>query len=221
MKAFASWSGGKDCMLAVYKTIKSNKHQVEFLLNMTDDEHVKSRSHGISKDLIVSQAHAMGIDLLQQSTQHDKYEVKFKEAISLLKEKGIEAGIFGDIYLEAHRVWIERVCKEMDIKAIFPLWGAPTKDLLKEFIDLGFKTILVAINKQKLSNNWVGRIINQEFYDDITKLDGIDPCAELGEYHSFVFDGPTFSEALKLNKLELVDTDKTLYQTIEIYTDKV
>ena len=215
MKLFASWSGGKDCMLATYRIITQGKHQLAFLLNMIDDEGIKSRSHGLNKELIRKQAEHIGIPIIQQSTNFESYEKKFKEAIIELKKQGVEGGVFGDIYLEAHRVWINRVCADLGIVAIFPLWGENTELLLKEFINTGFKTITVAINTKKLAPQWLGRIIDNDFYNDIIKLENIDACAEQGEYHSFVFDGPIFSSELKFAAKEGYNDGDITYLTIE------
>uniref|UniRef100_UPI003217F9F2 Dph6-related ATP pyrophosphatase n=1 Tax=uncultured Draconibacterium sp. TaxID=1573823 RepID=UPI003217F9F2 len=201
MKAFASWSGGKDCMFALYRFLKNPGNKVECLINMCDTDGNHSRSHGIDRNWIQKQASQMDIEIIQPVSDFADYEKVFKHQISVLKEKrNIEAGIFGDIYLEEHKVWIERVCAEMQIQAIFPLWGENTEDLLKEFIGEGFKTILVAIRNDVLDDSWLGRVIDTIFLEDIKRLDGIDPCAENGEYHSFVFDGPLFSKALNFIK---------------------
>ncbi len=86
-----------------------------------------------------------------------------------MKKKNVDTGVFGDIYLKEHRIWIEQLCVEMDIRPIFPLWEANTTDLLKEFITDGFKTVVVAINNTKLNNNWLGRIIDNEFFNAIVQ----------------------------------------------------
>ncbi len=197
MKAFASWSGGKDCMLALYRYLQKPENSVECLVNMCDSDNEHSRSHGINKSWIQKQALSMGIPVAQPISDFGGYEKAFKEQISILKKSGVQAGIFGDIYLEEHRTWINRVCSEMEIEPVFPLWGEDTGDLLKEFIAEGFQTIVVAVNNQMLDEQWLARIINTEFYNDIINLNGIDPCAENGEYHSFVFDGPLFKKPVK------------------------
>lgn len=207
MKAFASWSGGKDCMLAVYRTLQKKEYEVAYLVNMCDNDGEHSRSHGIKKSFIETQAKAMNIAIVQEAADFKGYESSFKAVISELKKDGVTAGIFGDIYLMEHRTWIERVCQELEIEPIFPLWENDTKLLLKEFIEAGFKSLTVAINTDKLDNTWLGRNMNNSFYDDITALKDIDPCAENGEYHSFVYDGPIFSEPVNFSKGE-VRTDK-------------
>ena len=210
MKAFVSWSGGKDCMLAVYRFLRNKSNSVSHLVNMCESDSEYSRSHGIKKNLIKNQADSIGIPIIQEKVG-DLYETSFKNVISKLKPEGVTAGVFGDIYLQEHRTWIERVCSEMNIEAIFPLWGEDTKELLDEFISEDFKTIVVAIDNTKLSTEWLGRTIDSEFLKDIVKLKNIDPCAENGEYHSFVYDGSLFKKPVSFIKGETYSETKNTF----------
>lgn len=192
MRLFISWSAGKDCMLAMYRILQQKQHEVNYLINMCDMDQVHSRSHGLRKHLIVQQASSLGIELIQPISDFETYETQFKAAIKQVKEKGINAGVFGDIYLQPHRQWIEKVCWDMDIQPLFPLWENNTEDLLKEFLQAGFKSIIVSVNSHFLSKSWLGKEINTVLVNDILNLNNIDPCAENGEFHSFVYDGPIF-----------------------------
>ena len=207
MTVFASWSGGKDCMLALYRFLQGKNNNIEFLVNMCDEAGVVSRSHGLNKRLIRNQAECIGISLVQKPTSGIAYEKNFKKVIAELKNKGISTGIFGDIYLKEHRVWIERVCNEMEIEPLFPLWGGNTTEILTEFIHTGFKALTVSVRTDKLSAEWVGRTLDQEFLTEISLLENIDPCAENGEYHTFVYDGPLFSESVKLERGDVTVRD--------------
>jgi len=200
MKAFVSWSGGKDCMLALHRFLKNPKNKVDCLINMCNSEGTHSRSHGIKKQLIQVQANCMEIPIIQKATNKEEYAKKFKDIINELKNENIDTGVFGDIYLKEHRIWIEQLCNEMGIMPVFPLWETNTTDLLKEFINEGFKAIVVAINNIKLTNNWLERIIDNEFLDDVIQLKNIDPSAENGEYHSYVYDGPLFKKPVSFTK---------------------
>lgn len=192
MDVFVSWSGGKDCMLALNRILKEGKHQVKALVNMCSPNGKHSGSHGLKKDIIEEQARQLNIPIIQQAVTNEGYEVCFKAIIANLKEEGITAGVFGDIYLEPHRTWIDRVCSEMDITPIYPLWECNTNDLLAEFISEGFQSITVSVNSKHLDKSWLGKELNKKFFDTISKLPEIDACAENGEYHSFVFNGPVF-----------------------------
>lgn len=216
MKAFVSWSGGKDCMLALYRFLKNNENEVACLVNMCDAETDYSCSHGLPKSIIVSQAEKLNIPLIQGYTDSKEYENAFKKIILDLSDQGISAGVFGDIYLMEHRTWIERVCSDMNIEAIFPLWGNNTSDLLHEFIKAGFKALTVSVHSQMLSQDWLGKELDQAFFNEITSLPKIDPCAENGEYHSFVYDGPLFSTPVPFIKGAINHHDNHYFLNISI-----
>jgi len=193
MNVFVSWSGGKDCMLALHRALKSGSYRVIGLLNMCDRDTSLSRSHGLKKELIARQAEAMGLRLIQQETGSRDYEQNFKAAIAGLKKEGLEAGVFGDIYLMEHRTWIERVCSEMGIEAIFPIWGDTTDHLARELVSEGFKPMVVAVRKEPLPQSYLGRIFDTQMIAELEAMPGVDICAENGEFHSFVIDGPIFN----------------------------
>lgn len=211
MKAFASWSGGKDCMLAAYRFMSDHKNHLEVLVNMCSVDGKNSLSHNIEASLIKKQAECMNIHIVQQPTSIACYHENLIKVIEQLKKQGINCGVFGDIYLQEHKEWIENLCEETDIKPVFPLWREDTKSLINEFIEVGFQSTLIAIDNTKLDKSWLGRIINDEFHTDILKLKNIDPCAEKGEYHSFVFDGPGFENPVPFLKREQYTKDKTTY----------
>ena len=213
MKLFASWSGGKDCMLALYRILKQNHHDVTHLVNMCDIDTYQSRSHGLNSNLIKQQAESIKIELVQKGTDFKDYETNFKRVIHNLKSKGVEGGIFGDIQLQAHRDWIERVCGELEITPFFPLWKEDTQKLLNEFIETGFQANIVSVRKDKMGKEWLGRKLEQAFLNEISKMN-IDPCAENGEYHTFVHDGPIFNHAVNIQTDGTRDDDKHWFLNI-------
>jgi diphthine-ammonia ligase len=215
MKAFVSWSGGKDCMLALHRFLKEPQNEVVSLVNMCDADSNLSRSHGLTQSIIAQQAACMGLRLTQKTTDRTNYEARFKEVIEQLKTEGVTAGVFGDIYLNEHRTWIERVCNELQIQPIFPIWTNDTPGLLNEFIEAGFKALTVSVHVDKLPQSWAGRPLDRAFYNEITAMPGIDPCAELGEYHTFVYDGPLFKSPVAFSTGQISTQDKHYFLKIE------
>ncbi len=209
-KAFACWSGGKDCSLAVFKAIKDGWN-VCYLVNMLQPDGKKSRSHGLYAELLKRQSKAIGIPIIQRQADWENYEESFKDVLSSLKEQGIHTGVFGDIYLQVHRDWVERVCRESGITPLLPLWKEDTYKLIKEFIDAGFKALIVSTNVNFLGEEWLGQEINQEFVEKIKKLGNIDPCGEEGEFHTFVYDGPIFKQKVNFKKGKTYQEGKRLY----------
>ena len=142
------------------------------------------------------QAEAIRIPIVQRKTTWESYEEEFKKALSYFKKEGIQAGVFGDIDLQEHREWVERVCKDTDIKPVLPLWGEEREKLLEEFIGAGFKAIVVAAIED-LGEEWLGRQIDNNFINDLKKLK-VDLCGERGEYHTFVYNGPIFKKPIEV-----------------------
>jgi uncharacterized protein (TIGR00290 family) len=125
-----------------------------------------------------------------------------REALEKLKKEGVTHSIFGDIFLEDLRKYREDKLAEMGLEGVFPLWKIPTTDLIQEFIDLGFKTIVTCVNERHLDKSFVGRIIDQDFINDLPE--NVDVCGENGEFHTFTFDGPLFSKPIDFEIGEIV-----------------
>jgi diphthine-ammonia ligase len=214
MKAFVSWSGGKDCMLAMYRFLNNPENEVLYLVNMCDDQSDRSRSHGLSRDMIQHQTRQLNIPVIQEKANWFNYETRFKKIMSSLRAEGITAGVFGDIYLVEHRNWIERVCNESGIEAIFPLWGSHTTDLFNEFVESGFQALTVSVRNGMLPESFLGRNLDAPFLQDILALGQVDPCAENGEFHSFVYDGPLFHSPVSFEKGRMHQQDNHLFLEI-------
>jgi uncharacterized protein (TIGR00290 family) len=193
MKVFASWSGGKESALATYKAI-SQANQVSYLVNFVSEDGTRSRSHGIKASVLALQAQAISIPLIQVRTSWENYEENFKKVVRELKVKGVQGGVFGDVDLEEHREWIERVCGELEIEPLLPLWRIRPDELLAEVLENGFKAIVIAT---RLDENLLGKSLGKAFLVEIGKF-GCHPCGESGEYHTFVFDGPIFKTPLEV-----------------------
>ncbi len=202
MKAFVSWSGGKDCTLALYRFVKNIPGAEIILLNMIRQK--EGNAHGLDSSFVQAQAKAMQVSLLQPLVT-GSYEQNFKEVLHNFKQQGIETGIFGDIYLQEHRAWIERACSACGIKAEFPLWNEDTTVLMQEFVNAGFKTIVIAVHKEKLEASFLGKEINPSFVDKIKIIPNVDVCGENGEYHTFVFDGPLFKYPVSFIKENVIE----------------
>ncbi|MNY28288.1 ATP-binding region [compost metagenome] len=150
--------------------------------------------HGVRRELLISQAESIGIPVkmvhLPSGSDMQGYENAMNQAIRELKSEGISDCIFGDIFLEDLRTYREQKLKEAGISAHFPLWKRETDELIREFVDLGFKTVVVCTDSSKLNDTFAGRIIDRNFIADLPE--NVDPCGENGEFHTFVFDGPVF-----------------------------
>jgi diphthine-ammonia ligase len=203
-KVFASWSGGKDCCLAVYRA-KAAGMDIRYLANMVTEDGQRSCSHGMSAAVIKTQAEALGIPVSQRPTTSETYQSVFIKLLKEFKQEGIDGGIFGDIDFGPHREWIEKICAMAAITPYLPLWQEDQSKLMEEFIAAGFKAVVVAVKADLLGKEILGRIIDRKFLAYIAGLNkGITPCGEAGEFHTLVIDGPLFSRRLEIVKSEKV-----------------
>jgi len=195
----ASWSGGKDSCFACYKAMLDG-FEVSHLLNFISMEQ-RCMSHGLDSKLIVAQSQATGIPLIQRQITWDTYEEGFKAAMIELKQMGVEGAVFGDIDIQEHKDWVNRVCNEVGIIAMEPLWGLNPLQILNDFIDEGFEAIVVNVKADLFGEEWLGRKIDRTFLKDLQKLRSdhdFHLCGESGEYHTLVTDGPIFKGRIKI-----------------------
>lgn len=206
-KVICLWSGGKDSCFACYQAMQQG-YQVSYLLNFISQERGRSLSHGLDAELIALQAKATGISFIQKRTSRSNYEGVFKQTIDGLKDEGIESVVFGDIYLQEHKDWIDKVCKELKVKPIFPLWKLRTQDIVEDFIEKGFEAIVVSAKQEIFTDEWLGRKIDRNFIEDVRRLEkDIDLCGESGEFHSFVVNGPIFKKRIKILEADKISRD--------------
>ena len=196
MIAVCSSSGGKDSLLAMWHA-KQQGIELRTLLTMFDETGLRSRSHGVPRTVVERQARALGLQLLAPSAGWTDYEQVFVEALHTLRASGHEIAIFGDIDLEPHREWEERVCQRAGISACLPLWQKDRLQLARHSIALGFKAIVVCVDSRHLGDEFCGRLFDESFIADLPA--GVDACGENGEFHTFVYDGPLFAHPVEFH----------------------
>lgn len=206
MKNFFNWSGGKDSSFALYKALQEGV-KIDLLFTTLSDKYKRISMHGVKEELLDQQAKAIGIPLkkiyLPEDASMEDYNRIYADALNDLKSNGFSTAYFGDIYLEDLRKYREDRLSEVGMKAVFPIWNTPTPELVKSFINEGFKTKIVAINGEKLDKSFVGVDFSTEFLERLPN--GIDPCGENGEFHSFCYEGPIYSESIPIKVDEVIE----------------
>lgn len=206
MKTYFNWSTGKDSALALYYLQKDPEYQIDLLLTSVNKHLDRISMHGLRRSLLEEQTKAIGIPLttieLPETPTMDEYNSIMEEKVNSLTKQGFTHAAFGDIFLEDLRKFREEKLSQHNIKALFPLWKKDTKELISNFLDLGFKTIVVSVNGNILDKSFVGRVIDQQFLKDLP--DNVDLCGENGEFHTFCFDGPIFSNPIQFEIGEIV-----------------
>jgi len=193
---FCSWSGGKDAYLAFARAVAAGGRP-EALVCMLHEDGDRSRGHGLPVELLAAQAAALGIPLVTGATTWDDYEATFVGVLHELRRQDVEAGVFGDIDLEGHRVWVEEVCEIANLSCHLPLWQEPRRLLIGELLAGGVRATVVAVDAEKLDATFLGRELTAELVAELEAA-GADACGEEGEYHTMVTAAPLFSAPVSL-----------------------
>lgn len=205
-KAIFNWSSGKDSALALYKTLKEDQFEIIALLTSINQEFQRISMHGVHISLLEKQAESLSLPLIKMEIPKEPTMEEYREIMTKtmkqIKDQGVTHSIFGDIFLEDLRKYREDQLQSIGMKGVFPLWQINTTDLIHEFLDLGFKTIVTCINETYLDKSFAGRIIDKDFLQDLPE--DVDPCGENGEFHTFTFDGPIFKTPIDFEIGEIV-----------------
>lgn len=200
-KTYFNWSSGKDSALALHHLLKDNHFSVDHLITTVNSHYNRVSMHGLRKELLVAQTNAIGIPAslieLPEMPSMAVYEKIMNKTVSGLKQEGFTHAAFGDIFLEDLRDYRDKQLATKNLSTIYPLWKRDTKELLTEFLDLGFKTIIVCANSKNFNEDFVGTVIDKDFIKNLPK--GVDPCGENGEFHTFCFDGPIFKKPIEFS----------------------
>ena len=192
-----SWSGGKDSALALWALRREEVEPLTLLTTVTD-EYARISMHGVRRELLQAQARATGLPVLEVEIppvcSNDVYEQRMAQALASRAIDGAEEVAFGDLFLEDIRAYREERLAQVGKRAVFPVWGRDTGDLARTFIDAGFEALLVCVDPRHLDWSFAGRSFDDELLRDLP--DGVDPCGENGEFHTFVHAGPIFDQPI-------------------------
>jgi uncharacterized protein (TIGR00290 family) len=204
-----SWSGGKDSCLALYEIQKTLDYRVAALLTTVTRDYDRISMHGVRRVLLERQAASLGVPLHQvlitKGATNQEYETNLIEAVSAFRDQGIDSIVFGDLFLEDIKTYRDQFLARHNLLGIYPVWLRNTTEFIKEFIELGFKAVLTCVDSRALDQSFAGRTIDYDFLATLPV--NVDACGENGEFHTFVFDGPTFSEPVKFSVGEMVARD--------------
>jgi diphthine-ammonia ligase len=189
MTAAVSWSGGKDCCLAMHRA-RASGLEVRALVAMFDESGERTRSHAVPRALMQAQADALGLALVAPSASWADYERVFIDTLAALRTRGVTDVVFGDIDLAPHRDWEEKVCAAAGVRPHLPLWQEDRRALAEEVLSLGYRALVVCTDDRWLDATFCGRAYDHDFIESLPPA--VDACGENGEFHTFVTDGPAF-----------------------------
>jgi len=207
-----SWSGGKDSALALRALRDEQAEPVALITTFTED-YDRISMHAVRRELARAQAEAVGIPLVEvdipASCPNEVYEERMARALQSPLLKGVGAIAFADLFLEDIRTYREERLAGAAREALFPLWGKDTGELAHEFVDAGFKAVLVCVDPTQLDASFAGRPFDRALLADLPP--GVDPCGENGEFHTFVHAAPIFKHPIAVMRGETVERDGFMF----------
>lgn len=200
-----SWSGGKDSALSLWTLRRELEIEPVALLSTVTDAYQRISMHGVRRELLKAQARAACLPVLEveipPGCSNELYEQRMAQALSSRELAGAEQVAFGDLFLADIRAYREQRLAEAGKRALFPLWGRDTAALARTFIEAGFEALLVCVDPRRLDPAFAGRRYDQQLLDELPP--GVDPCGENGEFHTFVYAGPIFTQPLSVKPGEV------------------
>ena len=213
-KFIVSYSGGKDSTLALYHTMQVGK--AIGLIVMLEEQGLRSRSHAMSMEIIQAQANALGLPIITASSSWNDYETEFLKLLADAKQQGADVLVTGDLDMPEHGCWHDRITQQAGLKLCMPLWQRPHREVIEEFIQLGFKTMIVTVNLDLgMKVDDLGKVLTLDYIQELENR-GIDPCGEGGEFHSTVINGPLFTAPIAVRKGDILYHENYAFLALEL-----
>ncbi len=209
-KIVLSWSGGKDSVLALHEILRTGRYEVEALLVNVIEETDRIAMHDVPVELIEQQAKYLGHCLrkiyLPKTRTNEQYLARVGEVLLSYKAKGVHSVAFGDLFLEDIKQFREKSLMAISMKGLYPIWSRDTAELARNFIESGFKAMVICVDDNVLGRSFVGRLFDHNFLNELPP--NVDPCGENGEFHTFVFDGPLFRKPVLFHQGTIEKKDR-------------
>jgi len=202
LRGVAFFSGGKDGLYALYLAEKSGI-DVPYLLALKTT--IGLSPHWENFEALKTLANAMGKGLLTFDMANGSDALA--EFIGSL---GVDYLIAGDVLLEDHLKWIERLASKAGVKPLEPLWGQNTRELAEKILGEGFEYAIIAVNKEKLGPEWLGYTFRsvEDLENFLLKNPDVDPVGEFAEFHTVVLASPLFEERFELDVKSVEESER-------------
>ncbi len=208
-RAWMSWSSGKDSAYALALALQQPDLEIVALLTTVTASFGRISMHGVREELLVAQAAATGLPLVQvripSPCSNAVYEERMGAALAGAQASGVDTVVFGDLYLADIRAYREEALAKVGMRAEFPLWKKETGALAREMLESGLRAVLTCVDPKQVPRELAGREFDASLLADLPA--GADPCGENGEFHTFVYAGAALRKPLAVRRGEVVERD--------------
>ena len=220
-RALLSWSSGKDSAWALHVLRQQDSVRVVGLVTTLDEARRRVAMHAVRLELLQRQAEAVGLPLrvinIPEPCSNAQYEQAMRAVLEEARHQGVDGMAFGDLFLQDIRDYRETKLSGTGVTPLFPLWGLSTDDLARRMISEGLRAVLTCVDSRQLSPEFAGRQFDEQLLEDLPAH--VDRCGERGEFHTFAYAGPMFSQPLVVEVGEVVERDGFVYADLEQKTE--
>ena len=211
-----SWSSGKDSAWALYLLSKRTDVRVVALVTTFNRAADRVAMHAVRRSLVQEQAKRVGLPLwavdLPWPCSNADYEALMRAVCQRAMKEGIHAMAFGDLFLQDIRAYRERQLEGTGLEPLFPVWQIPTTQLARDMLDAGVRAKITCVDPAQFDRAFAGRDYDAELLAELPKH--VDPCGENGEFHTFVYDSPMFTEPIGVETGEIVERDGFVFADV-------
>lgn len=216
MKILVSWSSGKDSAWMLHVLKQDPSIEIGGFLTTMNEQFDRVAMHAVRRRLLEAQAKAAGVPLrtvpLPWPCTNAEYEERMRTAVSQAVAEGFTHVAFGDLFLEDVRTYREEKLAGTGLAPLFPIWGMPTDELAVRMVESGLRSVLTCVNPKQLNRSFAGRQFDRALLDDLPA--GVDKCGERGEFHSFAWDGPMFTQPVAIEVGAVVERDGFVFADV-------
>lgn len=217
-KTLLAWSSGKDSAYALWTLQQRPDIEVVGLLTTLNSAANRVSMHAVQEVVLEAQAQACRLPLfkvpLPDPCSDEQYRAAMSLAIEEARERKVQAVAFGDLFLTDVRAYREAQLSGTGLAPLFPLWGRPTAALAREMIDNGMEAIVTCVDTEQLDARFVGRSFDLSLLENLPE--GVDPCAENGEFHTVAIAGPMFHERVDVEVGDVVDRGRFVFVDVAL-----
>lgn len=214
-RVLLAWSSGKDAAWSLH-VLRDRGVEVVGLLTTMNAPSERVAMHDVRRELVRLQAEAVDLPLVEVGIPwpcpNEAYEAAMAEALAGARARGTTAVAFGDLFLEDVRRYREERMAGTGLGTIFPLWGRPTRELAEEMLAAGQKAVLTTVDRRVLPLELAGHPFDESLLRRLPE--GVDPCGENGEFHTFAWDGPAFRHPVPIRVGPIVEREGFAYADV-------
>lgn len=209
LRTLLSWSSGKDSAWTLHTLRSDQRYEVVGLVTTINQSANRVAMHAVRTELLRAQARAAQLPLwelgIPSPCSNEQYESVLRAAIARAEDEAIDCFAFGDLFLEDIRAYREKQLAATKLTPIFPLWGRDTRELAREMIAGGLRARITCVDPRALPSSFAGREFDRALLNDLPA--SVDPCGERGEFHTFAYSGPMFSQPLSIASGVVLERD--------------